>query len=76
LAPLPAKQGRILKEGNKSLSIASDEEIQTLIAQNFSPTCPLDASALWLEWKFVIQPQGIALGRCTARLIAQDGGNP
>ncbi|MBW4420717.1 MAG: UvrD-helicase domain-containing protein [Myxacorys californica WJT36-NPBG1] len=55
-----SQAGRILKEGNKSLSITSDEEIQLLIAQNFSPACPLNVSAVWLEWKFVIQTQGIA----------------
>lgn len=55
-----SQAGHILKEGNTSLSIANDEEIQSLIAQNFSSACPLDISALWLEWKFVIQLQGIA----------------
>jgi len=55
-----SQAGRVLKEGNKSLSIVNDEEIQSLIAQNFSSTCPLDSSALWLEWRFVIQLQGIA----------------
>ena len=60
VSTVASQAGHILKEGNKSLSIASDEEIQALIAQNFFPACSLDASALWLEWKFVIQPQGIA----------------
>ena len=60
VATVASQAGHVLKEGNKFLSIASDEEIQSLIAQNSSSTCPLDASALWLEWKFVIQPQGIA----------------
>lgn len=56
-----SQAGHILKEGSTSLSIANDEEIQSLIAQNFSLSCPLDISALWLEWKFVIQLQGIAI---------------
>lgn len=55
-----SQAGQILKEGNKLLSIAPDEEIQSLIEQSFSPVCPLDIPALWLEWKFVIQTQGIA----------------
>ena len=60
ISSVASQAGHILKEGNKSFSIASDEEIQLLVEQNFSLECPLAIPSLWLEWKFVIQPQGVA----------------
>lgn len=55
-----SQAGRVLKQGKLEFRVASDEEIQQLLRQQVTQDCPLDLSALWLEWKFVIQPHGIA----------------
>ncbi|MGG6265399.1 3'-5' exonuclease [Leptolyngbya sp. AN03gr2] len=55
-----SQAGQILKQAKRYSTIASDEEIQALIDQNWDSTCPMEPALLWLEWKTVIQFQGIA----------------
>ncbi|WP_448598306.1 3'-5' exonuclease [Thermoleptolyngbya sp.] len=55
-----SQAGKVLKQGGLELRAVSDDEIQQLLYQQVNQDCPLDRSALWLEWKWVIQPHGIA----------------
>ena len=51
--------GQIIAKTGQRISTVDDEYIQDLMRQHYDIHCPLDIQMLWLEWKFVIQPQAV-----------------